>query len=648
MQKLTVSRLVKNKRYGNWSGTGAGKTNAFIISSREINSKLTLVIALNSTISQLGGNIKDVYPDSVIHYHYSKGQVFDTSKHNYLLLNYEKFQQGYSEEMFQDLNKNNKIDFIVLDEIHNAKQRDPEKESARRGVLMRLIGRSDKDNTNFHLLGMSATPVINNLIEAKSLLHMVTGDEYSDLTTRSTLSNAMEVFKHLTLNGIRYKPKYKITLNEKTGENTPYLKVDGTHLLDGLLSLRNSQYVPLEHMLLESKLNAVRRDLAKGTIIYSNYTNDGRIPSEIASYVEKLGFSCGYYTGDIDGDERKDSLDKFINGEVDILISTGPITTGVDGLQKVSNKIIIISLPWTDAIYTQLKGRLQRTGSNFNHVDIIIPQVYINYEGEEWSWDLQRINVIRNKRTIADAAVDGVIPSNSILTATKLCAEALKSLKSIKERINEGNHVLVNRSELKFPLNPEIIEYLKPKLGDFSEMNKKWSVSSSKTTHDRLKTDPSEWHYYHTLYSERRISWSEIPFVEIGKKINPRPEWVVGDFGCGENLLSKEISNKVYGFDHVAIDDEVIACDIKNVPIEDEVLDVAVFSLSLMGTNYVDYFKEAYRTLKTYGNIFVCEPAAKWEGKEEKLKEHLESVGFRCFGAIKNTSKFIYIDGIKY
>ena len=67
-----------------------------------------------------------------------------------------------------------------------------------------------------------------------------------------------------------------------------------------------------------------------------------------------------------------------------------------------------------------------------------------------------------------------------------------------------------------------------------------------------------------------------------------------------------------------------------------------------MGSNYIDYFKEAYRTLKTYGNIFVCEPASKWEGREDELKGYIESVGFKCFGTIKNTDKFIYIDGVKY
>jgi hypothetical protein len=39
---------------------------------------------------------------------------------------------------------------------------------------------------------------------------------------------------------------------------------------------------------------------------------------------------------------------------------------------------------------------------------------------------------------------------------------------------------------------------------------------------------------------------------------------------------------RVYSFDHVAINDKVTSSDMKKVPLTDEAFDVAVFSLSLM------------------------------------------------------------------
>jgi ubiquinone/menaquinone biosynthesis C-methylase UbiE len=38
--------------------------------------------------------------------------------------------------------------------------------------------------------------------------------------------------------------------------------------------------------------------------------------------------------------------------------------------------------------------------------------------------------------------------------------------------------------------------------------------------------------------------------------------------------------------------------DAAQVPLEDSSVDVAIFSLSLMGTNYIEYIAEAYRVLK--------------------------------------------------
>lgn len=646
MQKLTVQRVIDYKRYGNWSGTGAGKTISFIIASREVNSRLTIVICINSTVSQLEEDILDVYPDSKIFTHFRKGQKFNRDNYNYLLLNYEKFQQGYTEEIFQDLNENNLIDFIVLDEVHNAKQRDKD-ESIRRGALMRLIGRSAEMNPNFHLLGMSATPVINNLIEAKSLLQLITGKDYDDISTRGTITNALKIFNQLLLNGIRYIPKYDIVLKELTAENTPALNIDGTKLTEKLKDNDNKDYLGLEKILLESKLEVLDEFLKPKTIIYTYFTDNDKIPKRIAKYVKSKGYSCGIYIGEQSTEDREHSKTSFVKGDVDILIASRIIGTGVDGLQNVCNRMILLTLPWTDSEYTQLKGRIYRQGSKFGDVEIVIPQVFVDLEDKRWSWDKQRLQLIREKRTLADAAVDGIIPSKHIPSREKLCSDSLLALNKWKKRVSEGKITTIERKDLVLPLRPEILEYLKPSLGDFSEMNKSWSVSRSENTQSRLKADPSEWYYYHSLYAEKRKQWSEIPYIEIAKKIKERPEWVVADMGCGENLLSKELTNKVHAFDYVAIDKDVIACDMSSVPLNSNEVDAVIFCLSLMGSNYLDYLKEAFRIIKPYGNLFICEPKKKIDNRMEEFKKDIESVGFKIIEVNSQSSKFIYFQGIK-
>lgn len=74
---------------------------------------------------------------------------------------------------------------------------------------------------------------------------------------------------------------------------------------------------------------------------------------------------------------------------------------------------------------------------------------------------------------------------------------------------------------------------------------------------------------------------------------------VIADFGCGEAQLAKSVVQKVHSFDLVAANDLVTACDMAHVPLTKASVDVAVFCLSLMGTNLQDYITEANRVLKT-------------------------------------------------
>ena len=67
------------------------------------------------------------------------------------------------------------------------------------------------------------------------------------------------------------------------------------------------------------------------------------------------------------------------------------------------------------------------------------------------------------------------------------------------------------------------------------------------------------------------------------ERLRLRPDWVIGDFGCGEALLGAVLPSHVIGLDHVAVNESVTACDLSSTPLEDASLDVAVFSLSLMG-----------------------------------------------------------------
>ena len=50
MQRLIAYRIARDRRVGNWSGTGAGKTLGAILASRALGAKLTVVVALNNAM----------------------------------------------------------------------------------------------------------------------------------------------------------------------------------------------------------------------------------------------------------------------------------------------------------------------------------------------------------------------------------------------------------------------------------------------------------------------------------------------------------------------------------------------------------------------------------------------------------------------
>jgi SAM-dependent methyltransferase len=169
-----------------------------------------------------------------------------------------------------------------------------------------------------------------------------------------------------------------------------------------------------------------------------------------------------------------------------------------------------------------------------------------------------------------------------------------------------------------------------------SVLNNRWSTSYSETVHSRLQEEEEEWYLYHTLYRQSRETWTEIPAETIASHLRGRPDLKIGNFGCGECLLADALgriggAHEVIGMDHVAVNEDVIACDMAHSPLEDESLGAAVFSLSLMGRNWRDYLKEAHRILQPFGLLFIAEPSRRWT--EGALERAVEEAGFdliRC------------------
>ena len=427
MQKLMSYRIATNPYYGNWCGTGAGKTNAFLIASRRIDARVTVCVCPNAVVETIRKSILRVYPESTIIIPKSLDDItsYDRSKYNYVILNYEKFCQSYSPALVDKLVSLNQIDFLCFDEVHRAKN---DMSSINQNLTnLRVLG--GEKNPGMRVLGMTATPLINNLSEVRNLLELITGTSFEDVmpTNLVTINNIHNAYKYLMLYGFRYVPDYKINCIEEK------VDIDGTkELAEKLVGFENSEVGDIEGHMIQVKYEGIRSHIKKyRTIIYTQFIKN--ILPRIKEELRKDGITFREYTGEIDSVERDSIVSDFAQHKFDVILASSPITTGVDGLQKICDTIIILSLPWTNAEYVQLVGRINRQGSEFGSVKIVVPQVKIKMSnGKEWSWDDKRFRIIKTKRTLSDAVVDGRFASIFSLNRSKLLRDAVESLREGK------------------------------------------------------------------------------------------------------------------------------------------------------------------------------------------------------------------------
>ncbi|KAH8750513.1 putative rRNA processing protein Rrp8 [Diaporthe sp. PMI_573] len=112
----------------------------------------------------------------------------------------------------------------------------------------------------------------------------------------------------------------------------------------------------------------------------------------------------------------------------------------------------------------------------------------------------------------------------------------------------------------------------------------------------------------------------------------------IADLGCGDARLASELQREkgklkldVLSFDLHSPSPLVTKADIANLPLANGTVDVAIFCLALMGTNWVDFVEEAYRVLRWKGELWVAEIKSRFGGGMRKgpggVVEH--SVGHR-------------------
>jgi hypothetical protein len=237
--------------------------------------------------------------------------------------------------------------------------------------------------------------------------------------------------------------------------------------LDEIRALgRNVTPLALGQLLTRPRVPVIREHFQPKTFIYTHYVQG--IDRLLRDAFVGDGWKVGFYTG-----EDKSGLIGFLEGDVDVLIGSSAIGTGVDGLQRVCNRLIVNVLPWTAAEFEQLKGRIYRQGQAQSAVTMILPLTYAEVHGQRWSWCESKMQWLRFKKSIADAAVDGIVPKGHLRSP----AQAYQDVMAWLERLDTGEVEVITRPKIVVPLpetDPADVKRRRLRYGDLSAMKQRW------------------------------------------------------------------------------------------------------------------------------------------------------------------------------
>ncbi|KJH42139.1 MYND finger [Dictyocaulus viviparus] len=183
----------------------------------------------------------------------------------------------------------------------------------------------------------------------------------------------------------------------------------------------------------------------------------------------------------------------------------------------------------------------------------------------------------------------------------------------------------------------------------FRFLNEKLYMLTGAEAYKYFQKDPDAFLCYHNGFAKQIQKWPSSPVESIIMWLRTIPSGsVVIDMGCGDAKIATSVGDihLVHSYDLVAINPLVIACDMAHLPLKASCADIAVFCLSLMGTNLVDYIKEARRVLKCGGILKIAEVASRFVNVNVFCNalckigfEHIQKLLSYCHGCLKDGSE---------
>ncbi|CUM65760.1 uncharacterized protein PRCAT00003408001 [Priceomyces carsonii] len=271
--------------------------------------------------------------------------------------------------------------------------------------------------------------------------------------------------------------------------------------------------------------------------------------------------------------------------------------------------------------------------------------------------------------------------ADDITTRDESGESNLKKRKIDLEKEEDG---LENVTDI-FPISNTRLSPLQQKMmaklsgSRFRWINEQLYTISSDNALKLIKEQPLLFDEYHKGFKSQVESWPENPVNVFVKEIERRAterivnapgglpgfsnkKVVIADMGCGEAQLAldvnkfvtqynsqslkrgkqnnkkirrKQLDIEVRSFDLKKVNDRIEVADIKNVPMPNDSCTIVVFCLALMGTNFLDFIKEAYRILAPRGELWIAEIKSRFTESSNSKQVKPEEVGSEFIDALK-------------
>jgi ribosomal RNA-processing protein 8 len=226
----------------------------------------------------------------------------------------------------------------------------------------------------------------------------------------------------------------------------------------------------------------------------------------------------------------------------------------------------------------------------------------------------------RHQKKTVDLPEGGQPRKNGVSVSTKIVASHAKNMPSAPP-------ASANLTPLQAKMRSKLTS------ARFRHLNETLYTTDSKAALSLFASSPDLFAEYHAGFSQQvSSSWPRNPvddFVDTIKRRGPAnntdqplprrktQSCTIADLGCGDAPLAralipsftKKMQLTIHSYDLHAPNQHVTVSDIANLPLRDGEADIAIFCLSLMGINWVDFVDEAWRILRGdgKGEVWVAE-----------------------------------------